>query len=108
MSVTLHTCAYIYTYIATSTSADVEAFLGEIALMAKVSVGVNPHVVTMVGCIISERPLSLIMEYVPLGDLRSCLLAWKPNVRQLAAAVRIAVLFIAIALYTVHVDTIYL
>lgn len=70
-------------YIATATSADVEAFLGEIALMAKVSVDVNPHVVTMVGCIISERPLSLIMEYVPLGDLRSCLLAWKPTVRHI-------------------------
>ncbi len=57
-----------------------QSFLEEIALMAKVSLGVNPHVVKMVGCIISERPLSLIMEYVPLGDLRSCLLAWKPMV----------------------------
>ena len=67
-------------YAATSTSAEVEAFLGEIALMAKVSLGVSSHVVKMVGCIIKERPLSLIMEYVPMGDLRSCLIAWKPKV----------------------------
>ena len=59
---------------------EVKSFLEEIALIAKVSLGVNPHVVKMVGCIISERPLSLIMEYVPLGDLRSCLLAWKSKV----------------------------
>ena len=63
-----------------STTADMQSFLEEIALMAKVSLGVNPHVVKMVGCIISERPLSLIMEYVPMGDLRSCLIAWKPKV----------------------------
>ena len=64
-----------------SKASELQSFLEEIALMAKVSVGVNPHVVKMVGCIISERPLSLIMEYAPLGDLRSCLLAWKPKVR---------------------------
>ena len=68
------------TFSGSSTTLEMQSFLEEIALMAKVSLGVNPHVVKMVGCIISERPLSLIMEYVPLGDLRSCLLAWKPMV----------------------------
>ena len=63
-----------------STPVEMQSFLEEIALMAKVSTGVNPHVVKMVGCIISERPLSLIMEFVPMGDLRSCLLVWKPMV----------------------------
>ena len=78
---------------------DVETFLGEIALMVKVSLDVSSHVVMMVGCIIyiSERPLSLIMEYVPLGSLCSCLLTWKLKVRSLAVAFGIAVLFIGIA-----------
>ena len=72
------------TFSTVSSTVEVQSFLKEIALMAKVSLDVNPHVVKMVGCIVSEQPLSVIMEYVPLGDLHSCLLAWKPMVSNLS------------------------
>ena len=37
--------------------------------MKKVSAGQNPHVVSMVGCVTVQEPLSLITEFVPYGNL---------------------------------------
>ena len=44
-------------------------FLSEIEIMKKVSEGQNPHVVSMVGCVTLQEPLSLITEFVPYGNL---------------------------------------
>jgi proto-oncogene tyrosine-protein kinase Ret len=44
-------------------------FLSEIEMMKKVSAGQNPHVVSMVGCVTVQEPLSLITEFVPYGNL---------------------------------------
>ena len=44
-------------------------FLQEIEMMKKVSEGQNPHVVSMVGCVTLQEPLSLITEFVPYGNL---------------------------------------
>ena len=44
-------------------------FLQEIDMMKKVSEGQNPHVVSMVGCVTVQEPLSLISEFVPFGNL---------------------------------------
>ena len=38
-------------------------------MMKKVSEGQNPHVVSMVGCVTVQEPLSLISEFVPFGNL---------------------------------------
>ena len=44
-------------------------FLQEIEIMKKVSEGQNPHVVSMVGCVTVQEPLSLITEFIPFGNL---------------------------------------
>ena len=55
-------------------------FLKEIELMKKVSATGNNHIVQIIGCILSEPPIAMVMEYVPFGDLRSNLVQWKEQV----------------------------
>ena len=55
-------------------------FLKEIELMKKVSTTGNNHIVQIIGCILSEPPIAMVMEYVPFGDLRSNLVQWKEQV----------------------------
>ena len=38
------------------------------------------HIVEMIGCIVSESPWAMVMEYVPFGDLHSNLVYWKKQV----------------------------
>jgi serine/threonine protein kinase len=55
-------------------------FLQEIQLLKKVSHG-NMHIVEMIGCIVSESPWAMVMEYVPFGDLHSNLVYWKKQLQ---------------------------
>ena len=55
-------------------------FLKEIDLMIKVSATGNSHIVQIVGCILTEQPMAMVMEYVPFGDLHSNLIQWKEQV----------------------------
>ena len=48
--------------------------------MKKVSTTGNNHIVQIIGCILSEPPIAMVMEYVPFGDLRSNLVQWKEQV----------------------------
>ena len=48
--------------------------------MKKVSMTGNNHIVQLIGCILSEAPMAMIMEYSPFGDLHSNLLMWKEQV----------------------------
>ena len=48
--------------------------------MKKVSTTGNNHIVQLIGCILSEAPMAMIMEYSPFGDLHSNLLTWKDQV----------------------------
>ena len=58
-------------------------FLKEIDLMIKVSATGNNHIVQIVGCILTEQPMAMVMEYVPFGDLHSNLIQWKEQVSSL-------------------------
>ena len=42
-------------------------FLAEIAMMKRV--GIHPNIVVMLACITVQQPLSMVLEYVPYGDL---------------------------------------
>ena len=44
-------------------------FLEEIELMKKITDGNSPHVVKMLGCIVTEIPFLLVVEYMMHGDL---------------------------------------
>ena len=59
---------------------DVENFLSEIKLLKKISSECNAHVVRMVGCVTLSAPVSLLLEYVPFGNLRDWLRFWKEEV----------------------------
>ena len=48
--------------------------------MKRVSATGNNHIVQIIGCILSEPPIAMVMEYVPFGDLRSNLIQWKEQV----------------------------
>ena len=52
--------------------------------MKKVSTTGNNHIVQIIGCILSEPPIAMVMEYVPFGDLRSNLIQWKEQVLYLS------------------------
>ena len=38
-------------------------------MMKKVAHGDNTHIVKMVGCVSSQSPYALVLEYVPYGSL---------------------------------------
>ena len=42
-------------------------------MMKKVAEGLNPHVVSLVGCVTIQEPLCLITEFIRYGDLLSYL-----------------------------------
>ena len=48
--------------------------------MTRVSATGNNHIVQIIGCILSEPPIAMVMEYVPFGDLCSNLVQWKEQV----------------------------
>ena len=62
------------------TREDIESFISEIEMMKKVSVGNNPHIVKMVGCVTLSSPLKLLLEYVLNGNLRDYLQKYRSSV----------------------------
>ena len=55
-------------------------FLSEIEMMKKVAEGQNAHVISLVGCVTIQEPLSLITEFIKYGDLLSYLRAIRRKV----------------------------
>ena len=51
--------------------------MDEINVMKRVSDGINPHVLKMIGCITTIQPMMLIMQFVPHGSLKDYLRAKK-------------------------------
>ncbi|XP_065897508.1 fibroblast growth factor receptor 3-like [Dysidea avara] len=60
-----------------ATETDKSDFLKEIKLMKKVSTGLNPYVINMVGCCMTQEPLALIIDFAPNGNLLTFLRAHK-------------------------------
>ena len=52
-------------------------FMDEINVMKRVSDGINPHVLKMIGCVTATHPMMLIMQFVPHGSLKDYLRAKK-------------------------------
>ena len=52
-------------------------FMDEINVMKRVSDGINPHVLKMIGCITTTQPMMLVMQFVPHGSLKDYLRAKK-------------------------------
>ena len=67
--------------------------------MKRVSATGNNHIVQIIGCILSEPPIAMVMEYVPFGDLRSNLVQWKEQVKT-----RLRILYITLLLVVVRID----
>lgn len=59
--------------IAHSSVTEKAHFLDEIELMKTIASGQNPHVVKMLGCVVSSEPLFLLTEFMSFGDLLSYL-----------------------------------
>ena len=74
-------------------------FLKEIELMTRVSATGNNHIVQIIGCILSEPPMAMVMEYVPFGDLCSNLVQWKEQVYTI-----LRILYITLLVVVVRVD----
>ena len=67
-------CVYDYACLPLQSVAKANAalkndFLKEIATMKKITMSKCPYVINMVGCCTLQEPLSLVLEYVPHGDL---------------------------------------
>ena len=51
--------------------------MDEINVMKRVSDGINPHILKMIGCITTTQPIMLVMQFVPHGSLKDYLRAKK-------------------------------
>ena len=60
-----------------SSAEEKEMFIDEINVMKRVSVGNNPHVLKMLGCVTATNPMMLVLQFVPLGNLKNYLRAMK-------------------------------
>ena len=67
--------------------------------MTRVSATGNNHIVQIIGCILSEPPMAMVMEYVPFGDLCSNLVQWKEQVYTI-----LRILYITLLVVVVRVD----
>ena len=52
-------------------------FKDEINVMKRVSNGINPHVLKMLGCVTTTFPMMLILQFVPHGSLKDYLRAMR-------------------------------
>ena len=52
-------------------------FVDEINVMKTVSVGNNPHVLKMLGCVTATNPMMLVLQFVPQGNLKNYVRAMK-------------------------------
>ena len=54
-----------------TTDIEVEDLFQEICLMKKI--GSHPRIVKFLGCVVISRPICLVLEFIPFGDLLSIL-----------------------------------
>lgn len=73
MCAILHHLPLHCTYVAEANATLKTDFLKEIATMKNIALSNCPHFVNMVGCCTLQEPLSLVLEYIPNGDLRTYL-----------------------------------
>ena len=66
------------------TAKDMQTFHNEVAILKKLSMNGNPHVIAMVGYIARENPPAIVMEFAPLGSLHDFLIKVKEEVRVIA------------------------
>ena len=64
--------------------------------MTRVSATGNNHIVQIIGCILSEPPMAMVMEYVPFGDLCSNLVQWKEQVYTILRILYITLLLVLV------------
>ena len=69
----LHACKESQTIPGNDNIDTEKAFSEELALMVKVSIGQNPHIVKLIGCITNQFPAAVLLELAPYGDLCSYL-----------------------------------
>ena len=60
---------------------EMQTFYNEVAILKKVSRRGHPHVITMVGYIVQDRPPAIVMEFAPLGTLHDFLAKVKNEVK---------------------------
>ena len=65
----------------TPTVKEMQTFYNEVAILKKVSRRGHPHVITMVGYIVQDRPPAIVMEFAPLGTLHDFLAKVKNEVK---------------------------
>ena len=65
--------SFVLYYVEYAIGSERQDFVSEIEMMKKVSEGHNPHVVSMLGCVTTQEPLCLLIEFVKFGDLLSYL-----------------------------------
>ena len=59
-------------------------FIREIQVMKKI--GYHENIVSMLGCCTSKRPICLIVEHIPLGDLLSYLRNQRHNIKNVSSS----------------------
>ena len=64
-------------YSDNSSAEEKQLFTDEINVMKTVSVGNNPHVLKMLGCVTATNPMMLVLQFVPQGNLKNYLRAMK-------------------------------
>ena len=64
----------IHTRPARPSLSEKREFLEEIEITKRIAERKDPNVVSMIGCVLTSEPLSLISEYMPYGCLRKYLL----------------------------------
>ena len=67
-------------YAGTSSIEEQMAFVKEFRIMQRACCGDCPNIVHILGCMRGED-FTLVLEYVPLGDLQCMLRKWKELVR---------------------------
>ena len=73
--------SFLPSFLESVTAKDMQTFHNEIAILKKLSMNGNPHVITMVGYIARENPPAIVMEFAPLGSLHDFLVKVKEEVR---------------------------
>lgn len=63
-------CIFLNAISDSSTAEEKRLFMDEIKVMKKVSDCSNPHVLKMIGCVTTTHPLMLVLQFVPLGNLK--------------------------------------
>ncbi len=75
-------------------------FMDEINVMKTVSVGNNPHVLKMLGCVTAANPMMLVLQFVPQGNLKNYLRAMNSKTADYARNVIVSRAHALVIFYT--------